>query len=85
MTRGLEARIARLEQAISAHDPLVVIFRYQSGELYGYECKPYGKEPLEVTRMPGESDEELVDRAANQAGMLGLTLNGCIALDELRR
>ena len=87
MSRALEARVEKLEQAMGAREQLlVVIHSYtKNGELYGYGCNLYGMEPLEVTRQSGESDEHLLDRAGIQAQLAGMSVNGCVALRELRR
>jgi hypothetical protein len=86
MTRALEARVAKLEQAIGARDQLVVVVHtYAGGDLLGYTCNLHGHEPLEITRQPGESDRHLLGRAEKEAELSGLAVNGCLALRELRR
>lgn len=69
MSRNLEARIARLEEAIGNRSELAVIVWGDpgGGPLKGYEIGSRF-DRLTISRMPGESDEQLKQRAIAQDG-----------------
>lgn len=78
----LEARITKLEEAAGMRDDVlcVIVRRFAGGELCGYCSASYGHESIETIRYPGESEDELLERAKAKT----ILQNGMILLRELR-
>ena len=74
MSKSLEARIAKLEQRSNPERVFSAIIEsicLVEGGLYGYRNDPYGMEPEDTIRQPGESDTELLARAISSARKVG--------------
>lgn len=78
----LEARIRRLEDALGQGEDCltVIVRRFAGGELGGYCSASYGHESIKTIRHPGESEDELLERAK----AMTIPQNGMILLSELR-
>lgn len=75
--------MSKLERQTAKHDDvLTVIIRcFDTSELRGYRNAPYGMEPIETIRRPGESEAELLARAKSSARTVG----GIFTFHELRQ
>ena len=74
MKIGLESRVKRLERELTSSNRIIVIFNCSSpGEtkLLGYENHVYGHERIVTMRIPGESDEQLLERTMRTAKSSG--------------
>lgn len=91
MSKSLEARVSKLEEQIRPPEQLTVILvRFpkadngrlatDQGTLIGYESGGYREPTITTARRPGESDDDLIERAKLAANQFGHV----IVLRELR-